>query len=110
MSYDVSFKARLAGTQQWVYVGADWINYPTNSGNMIKEVCGSYPSDWAGKKCEDMRPILTQGISLLTTYPQKYRCFEPDTGLGKVESTIVFLQKILTNCEKYPTAVLEVNF
>lgn len=110
MSYDVSFKARLAGTKQWVYVGDDWINHTSNTGNMIKEVCGSHPSDWNGKKCKDMYPIIMQGISLLTVYPQKYRCFEPENGWGTVETTIAFLEKIAANCIKFPTAVLEVDY
>lgn len=46
MSYDVSFKAKLEGTDQWVYVGDDWINHTSNTAAMIKEVCGSYPSEW----------------------------------------------------------------
>lgn len=45
MSYDVSFKAKLEGTDQWVYVGDDWINHTSNTAAMIKEVCGSYPSE-----------------------------------------------------------------
>lgn len=43
MSYDVSFKAKLEGADQWVYVGDDWINHTSNTAAMIKEVCGSYP-------------------------------------------------------------------
>lgn len=63
MSYDVSFKAKLEGTDQWVYVGDDWINHTSNTAAMIKEVCGSYPSEWNGKRCADMYPVLMQGAS-----------------------------------------------
>ena len=56
MSYDVSFKAKLEGADQWVYVGDDWINHTSNTAAMIKEVCGSYPSEWNGKRCADMYP------------------------------------------------------
>ncbi len=110
MSYDVSFKAKLEGADQWVYVGADWINHTSNTATMIKEVCGSYPSEWNGKKCVDMYPVLMQGISLLNLHPQRYRQFEPDNKWGSVESTMDFLQKIADTCDKYPTAVLEVGY
>lgn len=111
MSYDVSFKAKLAGTKnQYVYVGDDWINHTSNTSDMIKEVCGSRPPEWSGKSCKDMYPVIMQGISLLTIFPQKYRSFEPKNSWGTVETTVAFLQKIAANCEKYPTAFLEVNY
>lgn len=109
MSYDVSFKAKLEGADQWVYVGADWINYTANTAAMIKEVCGSYPSEWNGKKCADMYPVLMQGVSLLLNHPQQYRQFEPVNKWGTVEGTIDFLQKIADNCAEYPTAIIKVN-
>lgn len=109
MSYDVSFKAKLDGADQWVYVGADWINHTTNTAAMIKEVCGSYPSDWNGKSCAELTPILESGVTELKRYSQKYRQFEPGNGWGTVETTIEFLDHILENCKNYPTAVIEIN-
>lgn len=109
MSYDVSFKAKLEGVDQWVYVGADWINFTSNTAAMIKEACGSYPSEWDGKKCADMYPVLAQGIETLRQSPQRFRQFEPDNKWGTVESTIEFLIKIADNCRDYPTAVIEVS-
>lgn len=88
MSYDVSFKAKLEGADQWVYVGDDWINHTSNTAAMIKEVCGSYPSEWNGKR---------------------YRQFEPGNCWGTVESTAEFLRQIADNCDKFPTAVIEVD-
>lgn len=110
MSYDVSFKAKLEGVDQWVYVGDDWINHTTDAGAMIKEVCGSYPSDWNGKSCEELLPILDKGIELLTKYSNRYRCFEPDNRWGSVESTITFLSRIRDNCKQYPSAKVEVSY
>lgn len=110
MSYDVSFKAKLEGVDQWVYVGDEWINYTSNTAAMIKEVCGSYPSEWDGKKCVDMYPVLIQGVSLLKKDAMHYRQFEPSNGWGKVETTIDFLMKIADNCNKYPTAIIEVDY
>ena len=109
MSYDISFKAKLEGVDQWVYVGDDWINHTSNTAAMIKEVCGSYPSAWNGKRCSDMYPVLMQGASLLNLNREKYRQFEPSNKWGTVETTIDFLMKISDNCDKYPTAIIEVS-
>ena len=111
MSYDVSFKAKLEGVDQWVYVGDDWINHTSNPAAMIKEVCSPpHPSEWNGKLCADMHPVLMQGISLLILHPQRYRQFEAGNGWGTVATTLEFLTKIADNCDKYPTAVIEVDF
>lgn len=108
MSYDISFKAKLQGVDQWVYVGPKWINHTSNTAAMIKEVCGSYPSMWNGMKCSELLPALTTGCKELRAYSQKYRQFEPENGWGTVETTLEFLDAIRKACEEYPTAVLEV--
>lgn len=110
MSYDVSFKAKLEGADQWVYVGDDWINFTCNTATMIKEVCGSYPSQWNGKRCADMYPVLMQGASLLNNSPRKYRPLEACNGWGTVEQTYDFLMRVADNCDKYPTAMIEVDY
>lgn len=98
-----------AGADQWVYVGDDWINHTSNTAAMIKEVCGSYPSEWNGKRCADMYPVLMQGASRLCLHPKRYRQFEPGNCWGTVESTAEFLRQIADNCDKFPTAVIEVD-
>jgi len=112
MSYDVAFKVKIKNKRkcQWLYVGDDWINHTTSTSDMIKEVCGSRPPEWSGRSCKEMYPILMQGISLLTIFPQKYKTFEPVNGWGTVETTTAFLEKIAANCEQHPDAVLEVTY
>ena len=109
MSYDISFKAKLEGVNQWVYVGDEFINLTSNVGTLVKEVCGSYPSQWSGKKCSDMYPVIMQEASLLVINPQKYKCFEATNGWGTVGNTADILMKIADNCDRFPTAVLEVT-
>lgn len=109
MSYDVSFKAKLEGVDQWVYVGDDWINHTSNTAAMIKEVCGSYPSQWNGKRCADMYPVLMQGISLLNINPSRYKQFEGPDSWSKIPQVIEFLSKVADNCDKFPTAIIEVD-
>ena len=108
-NFKAGFKAKLEGADQWVYVGDDWINHTSNTAAMIKEVCGSYPSEWNGKRCADMYPVLMQGASLLCLHPKRYRQFEPGNCWGTVESTAEFLRQIADNCDKFPTAVIEVD-
>lgn len=109
MSYDVSFKAKLEGVDQWVYVGDNWINHTSDTAAMIKEVCGSYPSQWNGKRCSEMYPVLMQGISLLVINPQRYKQFESPNSWGKIPQVIEFLTKVADNCDKFPTAIIEVD-
>ena len=109
MSYDVSFKAKLEGAERWVYVGPEWINHTSNTSAKIKEVCGSYPSEWDGKKCSEMLPVITQGCDRLRSHSQEYRQFEASNGWGTVETTLKFLNDIRLACEEFPTAVLEVS-
>lgn len=110
MSYDVSFKAKLDGADQWVFVGPQWINHTCNTAAMIKEVCGSYPSEWNNAKCSVLLLPLTAGCKELRTHSERYRQFEAPNGLGTVETTLEFLETIRKACEEYPTAILSVNY
>ena len=110
MSYDVRFKEQVGHSHTFLYVGDDWINHTSNTSTLIKEVCGSRPPEWNGKRCKDIYPALVQGVSLLTMYPQQYKCFEPENGWGTIKTTIAFLEKIIANCEKHPNAVIEVTY
>lgn len=111
MSYEVRFKEKVKSKRcnQWLYVGENWVNHTDKTSNMIKDVCGSRPPEWSGRSCKEMYPILMQGISLLTIFPQKYKAFEPVNGWGTVETTRAFLEKIVDTCEKYPDAIIEVT-
>ena len=109
MSYDISFKAKLEGIEQWVYVGDEWINHTSNTAAMIKDVCGSYPSSWNGKKSSELIPVLEKGASELALNGDKYRQFEAENGWGTVETTLEFLNNILKNCKNYPTSIVLVE-
>lgn len=108
MGYDISFKAKLEGVNQWINVGDDWISQSSNAGNMIKEVCGSYPSEWNGKTGKEMYPVLIHGAFLLLSEHSKYRCFEQ--GYCTVETAAYFLEKVANICKQFPTAILEVDY
>jgi hypothetical protein len=106
MGYVISFKAKLQDAEKWVNIGAE-LNFTSNTSIMIKEVCGSYPSEWNNIKCSEMIDVLYKGINRLKDSPNKYKKYEPRNGYGTVESTIEFLERIKTNCELYPYAKIE---
>lgn len=110
MSYDVSFRAKLEGVDQWVPVGEDYINHTSNTAAMIKEVCGSYPSEWNGKRCSELLPALTAAVKELQFNAERYRQFEPSNKWGSVESTLKFLDRIRVCCEAFPTAIIDVSY
>ena len=106
MSYDVSFQAKLEDVDQWVVVGPQWINHTSDTAAMIKEVCGSYPSEWNNKKCAELLPVLTVACEALRAHPENYRQFE--AGYGTVETTLKFLDDIRITCANFPTALIDV--
>ena len=110
MSYDINFRAKLEGMDKWVYVGDRWLNITGNAGNVIKAVCGSYPSKWGGTKCSEMYPVLMQGASLLNILPSQYRPLIPQNSFCTVEGIRDFLERVADVCDKYPAAVLEVEY
>lgn len=107
MSYDVSFKAKLEGTDQWVRVG-NTINHTSNTGEMIEKACGLRPSAWDGKKCTEMVEILKDAIYEIQSKPDEYRKYESPNGWGTMNSTVAFLEEVRENCVEFPTAVLDV--
>lgn len=107
MSYDVSFKQKKG--KSYVTVG-DWLNYTSNTGEMIKEVVGSTPGEWDQMSTKDLAPKISEGIFKLCAKPEKYKHLEPSNGWGSVEGTITFLQRIYNNCLVYPDAIVEVDY
>jgi len=96
---------------EWVYVGDEWINISSDAKTVIKEVCGSYPSSWTGKKCSELYPILMQGASLLnSSNPSKYAVFLPERAYSSIPRIRDFLMRVADQCDRYPEAILDVDF
>lgn len=104
MSYTVELIANS------VQVGDIFINCSGNSATLIKELCGRTPPFWHNKSARDLIPILERACWLLKDNSHDYRCFELYGGYSSVESTLDFLETVLTNCKKYPDAVLQVGY
>ena len=106
--YDVSFRAKPEGSEEYVSVGDEWIVYSTDNSEAIKAVCGSYPSRWDGMRCDKLTPILESGLVRL--WEKRGRRFPfATTGYGSVEETIVFLSRVLDGCTRYPHAFVVVR-
>lgn len=105
MEYDISFGLPDSSTDP----DAVWFCYPVQSGSMIKEVCGHYPSEWAGTRCADLQPVLERAVQMLTESPQTYRIFEDPAARITVENTTDFLDRLCTCCRVRPTYTLNVG-
>ena len=106
MSYDV----RLADPRSGKTVSDDWINHTSNTAGMIKEVCGSYPSQWIGKTGAELLPALRRGILLLENEPKRYKLFEAPNCWGTVSSTCDFLKRVARECMAHPDAIIDVSY
>lgn len=107
MTYHIYF-TMLSFTGDWIDVGEDWVVIPQRADSLLREVCGSYPSDWDGKKCSDISIALAKGVALLSLNPTKYKTLEGDCVWCNVNSIRDLLTKIVRMCEKFPTATIRV--
>lgn len=110
MSYDVSFKVKVEGVDQFVYVGDDYTNCTSNMGDCIEDVVGLRPPSWNGMKAGELAPLLAEGAAKLKGNPEKYRHYEPDNGWGDVETCAKFLIDVWCECITYPYAIVEVDY
>lgn len=113
MSYDVTFKEKLEstdGTDRFAYVCDAYLNYTSNMGECIEDVCGLHPADWNGMRAGELAPHLVDGITKLRGNPQKYRHYEPDNGWGSVETCASFLIDVWDECLTHPRAIVEVDY
>ncbi len=96
MSYDIDFRVKGEGTDQWLSVGECTANTTWNVRKMI-EVSTGLP--WINCKnnglCKDVIPAIEKGYFELTNYPEKYIQYEAPNGWGTVETTARFFERII---------------
>lgn len=109
MSYDVSFRAKLEGIDQFVSVGEER-NYTSNMSKAIAVASKQNKTikDFNGMRTTDVLPILQTIIWEFIDKPQEYRQYEPSNGWGSIETCLEFLLWFNYQCEMYPTAIVEV--
>lgn len=108
MSYDIYFERKQGERNGYDTVGDSFINYASGSAAIIKDVCGAYPSKWDGLKAETLIERLQNGCEELKKNPEQFKIFEvfDDT----VENARSFLETLLSNCIRYPTAYIRVYY
>ena len=102
MSYDIAFKVKVEGVDQYVDVGECSANVTWNVRKMI-EVSTGLP--WNNEEnnglCVDIIPQIQKGYSELLHYPEKYKQYEAENGWGTVDGTLRFFKQIIYDWENF---------
>lgn len=97
MSYDISFKVKVEGIDEFVEVGNCDANTTYNVRAMIVKSTGLPWHNCANNGlCKDIIPHIEKGWGELNRYPEKYKQYESENGWGTVESTRRFFEKIIS--------------
>lgn len=96
MSYQISFKVKVEGVDEYVSVGDCDANTTWNVRTMIEKSTGL---PWLNCKnngfCKDIIPHIEKGCAELINYPERYKQYEAKNGWGTVETTTHFFKKII---------------
>jgi hypothetical protein len=84
----------------------------THNLNKMAGAVGLYEILWPPKGIDTvlasrMIPLLEKGIKELESDPEKYRAFDAPNGWGKYDDFLGFCRDLLSQCERYPDAVVE---
>lgn len=100
MSYDIAFKVKVEGVDQYVPVGECAANITWNVRKII-ELSTGLP--WLNEEnngyCKDVIPKIADGLAELRKNPGKYKKYEAKNGWGTVAGTIKFFEQILEDWE-----------
>ena len=101
MSYDITFKVKVDGIDQYVPIGSCAANITWNVREII-ELSTGLP--WLNEEnngfCKDVIPKISDGLSELYKHPEKYKPYEAKNGWGTVEDTKRFFNQILEDFER----------
>jgi len=101
MSYDISFKAKVEGTDTYIIVGECYANITWNVGKMIRASTGlEWRNGGNNGLCSEVIPCIGRGYTELLTYPEKYKQYEASNGWGTLGSTKRFFRDILDAWDK----------
>lgn len=98
MSYNIRFKVKVEGIDEYVVVGNCDANTTWNVREMIVKSTGL---EWKNCQnnglCKDIIPQIEKGWGELNRYPEKYKKYEASNGWGTIESTKRFFEKIISD-------------
>lgn len=97
MSYDIEFRVKAEGTNEWVDITPNnLINITWNLRDMI---CASTGLEWKNEEnnglVKDVIPYIRKGYDELTTRPHEYLKYEAPNGWGTVNGCVGFFKDIL---------------
>lgn len=96
MSYDISFKVKVEGINEYVEVGDVGANITWNVGEMIRKSTGlEWKNEANNGLCKDVMEKIAKGYAELTVFPEKYKQYESPNGWGTVKDTASFFNRIL---------------
>ena len=100
MSYDITFKVKVEGVDQYVPIGSCDANITWNARKII-ELSTGLP--WLNEEnngfCKDVIAKIADGSAELHKNPEKYKPYEAKNGWGTVEGTKRFFNQILEDWE-----------
>lgn len=101
MSYDISFRAKVDGVDEYVPVGDCDANITWNVRDIITKSTGL---EWKNEEnnglCVDIIPKIAAGYAELSSHGSRYRKYESPNGWGTVEDTMRFFRNILDAWEE----------
>lgn len=112
MSYDISFKVKVEGTDKYVTVGDCDANITYNVRKIIELSTGlPWKNGENNGFCKDVIPAIARGWTELLIYPEKYKQYESPNGWGTVQGTKAFFEYIVHSwerfCEDYDQAIVD---
>ena len=102
MSYDISFRVKVEGTDKYVDVGDCDANITWNVRKIIELSTGlPWHNEANNGYCKDVMPAIERGLCELVTNPEKYKPYEASNGWGTVEGTKRFFERVLDCWHRY---------
>lgn len=115
MSYNISFKAKLEGVDEYGVVGDCCANITWNVRKIIELSTGlPWINEENNGKCVDVMSKIRDGYRELCDHPEKYKKYEDASGWGTVRDVKDFFWKILCDwtdlCQLHPNVVRVATF
>lgn len=96
MSYDIDFRVKVEGVDEYVSVGDCEANITWNVRKIIELSTGlPWLNEANNGLCKDVIPHIEKGLHELKNHPKKYKPYEAPNGWGTVNGTIHFYEEII---------------
>lgn len=96
MSYNIRFKAKIDGTDQYITVYDPDANITWNLRDMIRASTGlEWENEADNGLCSEVIEKIEWGYTRLTYAPDVYKKYESDNGWGTIEGCAAFFYRIL---------------